>query len=215
MVEEIIKKRFPFFESELRAAISETGSFREFEAQTELIREDQYIRSFPIVISGLIKVCRTDEAGNELLLYYLLPGEVCTVSLICCMDRTKSRVKAMAEENTTAILIPVELLDSWMTQFQTWKEYVMRSMQKKYDELLNALDSIAFLKLDERLVKFFQDRYRTTGMKVFEGSHQEVALAMNSSREVISRLLKQMERSGMITLSRGKIDYSPLCDKSY
>ena len=167
------------------------------------------------MISGLIKVCRTDEAGNELLLYYLRPGEVCTVSLICCMDRTRSRVKAIAEEDTSTILIPVELLDSWMTRFQTWKEYVMRSMQMRFDELLNALDSIAFMKMDERLEKFFTDRYHSSGSKIFEGSHQDVALAMNSSREVISRLLKQMEKNGLISLSRGRIDYSPLCDKSY
>ena len=214
MLEEIVKKRFPFFESGLRSAISEAGTFKEFEAQEELIREDQYIRSFPIVLSGLIKVSRTDEEGKELLLYYLRPGEVCTVSLICCMDRTRSRVKAIAEEETTAIVVPVELLDSWMTMFQTWKEYVMRSMQMRFDELLNALDSIAFLKMDERLEKFFTDRYRSSGSKIFEGSHQDVALAMNSSREVISRLLKQMEKKGLISLSRGRIDYSPLCQST-
>ncbi len=212
MEEDVVKKQFPFFESGLREAIAQEGTYREFESGQELIREDQYIRSFPIVISGMIKVCRTDEAGNELLLYYLRPGEVCTVSLICCMDRTRSRVKAMTEEPTEAILIPVELLDSWMTRYQTWKEYVMRSMQKRFDELLDALDSIAFLKMDERLEKFFTDRYRSTGTTIFEGSHQEVALAMNSSREVISRLLKQMEKQGMVSLSRGRIDYSPLCD---
>jgi CRP/FNR family transcriptional regulator len=215
MEEEIVKKHFPFFESGLRSAISETGTFKIFDVQEELIREDQYIRSFPIVLSGLIKVCRTDEEGNELLLYYLRPGEVCTVSLICCMDRTRSRVKAIAEEKTTAIVVPVELLDSWMSKYQTWKEYVMRSMQMRFDELLNALDSIAFMKLDERLEKFFTERYRSSGSKIFEGSHQDVALAMNSSREVISRLLKQMEHKGLIRLSRNKIDYSSLCDKSY
>jgi len=215
MVEEIVKKRFPFFESGLRSAISEAGTLKEFDAQEELIREDQYIKSFPIVLSGLIKVCRTDEEGNELLLYYLRPGEVCTVSLICCMDRTRSRVKAIAEEETTAIAIPVELLDSWITIYQTWKEYVMHSMQLRFDELLDALDSIAFLKMDERLEKFFTDRYRSSGSKIFEGSHQDVAQSMNSSREVISRLLKQMEKKGLISLSRGRIDYSPLCDKSY
>jgi CRP/FNR family transcriptional regulator len=212
MMEEIVKKRFPFFESGLRSAIIESGVLREFAAQEELIREDQYIRSFPIVISGMIKVSRTDDSGNELLLYYLRPGEVCTVSLICCMDRTKSRVKASTEEETMAILVPVELLDSWMSMFQTWKEYVMRSMQMRFDELLNALDSIAFLKMDERLEKFFKDRFRSTGSKIFEGSHQEVALALNSSREVISRLLKQMEKNGLIRLSRGRIDYTALCD---
>ncbi len=215
MVEEIVKKRFPFFESGLRSAISESGTYKEFEVQEELIREDQFIRSFPIVLSGLIKVCRTDEEGKELLLYYLRPGEVCTVSLICCMDRTRSRVKAIAEEKTTAIAVPVELLDSWMTKYQTWKEYVMHSMQLRFDELLKALDSIAFLKMDERLEKFFTDRYRSSGSMIFEGSHQDVALALNSSREVISRLLKQMEKKGLITLSRNRIDYSPLCDKSY
>jgi CRP/FNR family transcriptional regulator, anaerobic regulatory protein len=215
MVEEIVKKSFPFFESGLRKAISETGTLKEFKAHEELIREDQYIRSFPIVLSGLIKVCRTDEEGNELLLYYLRPGEVCTVSLICCMDRTRSRVKAITEVKTTAILVPVELLDSWMTMYQTWKEYVMRSIQMRFDELLHALDSIAFMKLDERLAKFFSDRFRSSGSKIFEGSHQDVALAMNSSREVISRLLKQMEKNGLISMSRGRIDYSPLCDKSY
>jgi CRP/FNR family transcriptional regulator len=215
MEEEIVRKRFPFFESGLRDAILESGTYREFEEGEELIREDQFIRSFPIVISGLIKVCRTDDAGNELLLYYLRPGEVCTVSLVCCMDRTRSRVKALAEEYTTAILIPVELLDSWMTLFQTWKEYVMHSMQKRFDELLDTIDSIAFMKMDERLEKFFTDRFRSTGSTIFEGSHQEVALALNSSREVISRLLKQMEKQGLVILSRGRIDYSPLCDKGY
>lgn len=215
MIEEIVKKSFPFFESGLRLAICEAGTLKEFAAHEELIREDQYIRSFPIVISGLIKVCRTDEEGNELLLYYLRPGEVCTVSLTCCMDRTRSRVKAITEEKSTAIIVPVEMLDSWMTLYQTWKEYVMHSIQMRFDELLNALDSIAFLKMDERLEKFFTDRYRSSGSMIFEGSHQDVALAMNSSREVISRLLKQMEKKGLITMSRGRIDYSPLCDKSY
>jgi CRP/FNR family transcriptional regulator len=212
IVEEIVKKRFPFFESGLREAILEEGTYREFMSGEELIREDQYIRSFPIVVSGMIKVCRTDENGNELLLYYLKPGEVCTVSLICCMDRTRSRVRALAEEDTETILIPVELLDSWISLFQTWKEYVMRSMQKKFDELLDALDSIAFKKMDERLEKFFTDRHKNTGSTVFEGSHQEIALALNSSREVISRLLKQMENEGLVTLTRGRIDYAPLCD---
>ena len=215
MLEETVKKRFPFFESGLRTAISEAGTLKTFEGGQELIREDQFIKSFPIVLSGMIKVCRTDDSGNELLLYYLRPGEVCTVSLICCMDRTRSRVKAVAEEDTTAIAVPVELLDSWMTTYQTWKEYVMRSMQLRFDELLDVLDSIAFLKMDERLEKFFTDRYNSTGSKVFEGSHQDVAQAMNSSREVISRLLKQMEKKGLISLSRGRIDYAPLCDKSY
>jgi len=213
--EETVKKHFPFFESSLRTALVEQGTYREFPVGQELIREEQYIRSFPIVISGLIKVCRTDENGNELLLYYLRAGEVCTVSLICCMDRTQSRVKAVTEEKTSVIMVPVDLLDGWLTQFQTWKEYVMHSMQKRFDELLNTIESISFMRMDERLEKFFTDRFKSTGSTTFEGTHQNIAHALNSSREVISRLLKQMERKGLIRLSRNIIDYAPLCDKSY
>jgi len=213
--EETVKKRFPFFEAGLRRAIIREGVYREFPVNQELIREQQYIRSFPIVIEGLIKVCRTDEEGKELLLYYLRAGEVCTVSLVCCMDRTRSRVKAVTEEPTSVILVPVEKLDNWISDFQTWKEYVMHSMQRRFDELLETIESVAFLKMDERLEKFFTDRFRSSGATVYEGSHQNIAHALNSSREVISRLLKEMERKGLVSLSRNRVDYSPLCDKSY
>lgn len=212
MLEEIIKKNFPFFEAELREAIISDGMLKEVEAGEALIEEDQYIRSFPILISGLIKVSRMEENGNELLLYYLQPGEVCTVSLSCCMERTKSRVRAIAEEETSVVVLPVELLDKWMSDFQTWKEFVMISMRKRFDDLLNTLDSIAFLKMDERLERFFSNRYKTSGQATFTGSHQDIALSLNTSREVISRLLKQMEKKGMISLSRNRVDYSPLCD---
>jgi len=210
MLEEIIKKNFPFFEAELREAIISEGLLKEVDAGDALIEEDQFIRSFPILISGLIRVTRMEESGNELLLYYLQPGEVCTVSLSCCMDRTKSRVRAMADEKTIVVVLPVELLDSWMSNYQTWKEFVMHSMRKRFDDLLNTLDSIAFLKMDERLERFFLDRYRTSGEKIFSGSHQDIALSLNTSREVISRLLKQMEKKDMITLSRNQVDFSNL-----
>jgi CRP/FNR family transcriptional regulator, anaerobic regulatory protein len=212
MLEEIIKKNFPFFEAELRDAIINDGLLKEVDAGDALIEENQFIRSFPILISGLIRVTRMEENGNELLLYYLQPGEVCTVSLSCCMERTKSRVRAIAEEETSVVVLPVELLDKWMSDFQTWKEFVMISMRKRFDDLLNTLDSIAFLKMDERLERFFRNRYNTSGRTTFTGSHQDIALSLNTSREVISRLLKQMENKGMITLSRNRVDYSLLCD---
>jgi CRP/FNR family transcriptional regulator len=211
-MEELVKKQFPFFESGLRDAIIKHGTLKTFESNEELIREDQFIRAFPIVIRGVIKICRTDQDGNELLLYYLKSGEVCTVSLTCCMDRTRSQVKAIAEETSEAILIPVELIDSWISEYQTWKEYVMHAMKIRFDELLNTLDSIAFMKMDDRLIRFFKDRYKTSGLKVYKGSHQDIAVSLNTSREVISRLLKKMEREKMITLSRNRVDYSSMCD---
>jgi CRP/FNR family transcriptional regulator len=210
MIEETVKKSFPFFESELRDVIAKEGILKSFPAGHTLIEEDQYIRSFPIVLEGVIRVTRMDEDGNELLLYYLKHGEVCTVSLSCCIDRAKSRVRAIADENSTVIALPVELLDSWMSTYQTWKEFVMVSMRKRFDELLNTLDSVAFLKMDERLEKFFRDRYKNTKSTEFTGSHQDIASSLSTSREVVSRLLKQMERKGMIRMGRNHIDYSSL-----
>jgi len=212
MLLEYVKKNFPFFEAELRKQIAEKGILRSIPEGTTLIEEEQYIRSFPIVLEGIIRVTRMDEDGNELLLYYIKHGEVCTVSLSCCVERTKSKIRAIAEENSTVISIPVELLDSWMTRYQTWKEFVMTSMRKRYDDLLHTLDSIAFMKMDERLERFFLDRFRNTRSTEFTGSHQDIASSLSTSREVISRLLKQMERRGMITMGRNHIDYSPLCD---
>ncbi len=212
MLIEIVKKNFPFFEAELREDIAEQGILKSIPEGSTLIQEEQYIRSFPIVLEGIIRVTRMDEDGNELLLYYIKHGEVCTVTLSCCVERTKSQIRAIAEENTTIIAIPVELLDSWMTKYQTWKEYVMVSMRKRYDDLLHTLDSIAFMKMDERLERFFTDRFMNTRSTEFIGSHQDIASSLSTSREVISRLLKQMERRGMIHMGRNRIDYSPLCD---
>jgi CRP/FNR family transcriptional regulator, anaerobic regulatory protein len=212
MLIEIVKKNFPFFEAELREDIAEQGVLKSLPEGSTLIQEEQYIRSFPIVLEGIIRVTRMDEDGNELLLYYIKHGEVCTVTLSCCVERTKSQIRAIAEENTTIIAIPVELLDSWMTKYQTWKEYVMVSMRKRYDDLLHTLDSIAFMKMDERLERFFTDRYMNTRSTEFIGSHQDIASSLSTSREVISRLLKQMERKGLIRMGRNRIDYSPLCD---
>jgi CRP/FNR family transcriptional regulator len=148
MNQEIVKKSFPFFESELRDVIAEQGILKSVPEGETLIEEDQYIRSFPIVLDGVIRVTRMDLDGNELLLYYLKKSEVCTVSLSCCVDRARSRVRAVAEENSTVIALPVELLDSWMSKYQTWKEFVMVSMRHRFDELLNTLDDVAFLKIE-------------------------------------------------------------------
>jgi len=214
MDQEIVRKSFPFFEAELRDVIAEQGILKEVSEGDTLIEEEQYIRSFPIVLSGVIRVTRMDEDGNELLLYYLKKSEVCTVSLSCCVDRARSRVRAVAEESSTVIALPVELLDSWMSKYQTWKEFVMVSMRHRFDELLNTLDSVAFLKMDERLERFFTDRYKNTKSTEFTGSHQDIASSLSTSREVVSRLLKQMERRGLIRLSRSHIDYGPLVENN-
>ncbi len=174
------------------------------------MREGQFISSFPLIINGLIRISRTSEEGNELLLYYLRQNEVCAMSLTCCMANMKSSIMAIAEEPTEVIMLPVALLEKWMCEYSTWRQFVMQSYQIRFRELINTVDSLAFLKLDERLVKYFQDRHQKSGDTTFSGTHQYLALQLNTSREVVSRLLKKLEKDGKIELSRNFIDFSGL-----
>ena len=207
---DILRKRFPFFEKGLIDEIAEKGEWVTVETGDKLMSEGKYIRSFPIVLEGFIKVCRNDEEGREVLLYYLNPGQVCAMALTCCMGRMQSTIGAYAEEDTEIIRIPVECLDKWMVTYTTWKEFVMYAYRNRFEELLNTIDNIAFKKMDERLVKFFTERQKATGNTVFNGTHQDIANSLTTSREVISRLLKQLEKAGKIKTGRNKIDFSAL-----
>jgi len=202
--------QYSFLEKELQDEIKSIGVRKTFDANETIIREGQFISSFPLVVNGLIRVSRTNNDGNELLLYYLRKDEVCAMSLTCCMTRLTSNINAVTEEKSEIILIPVNMLDNWICKYPAWKQFIMRTFQSRFRELIETVDSIAFLKLDERLVKYFTDKYKNSGLTVFTGTHQELALKLNSSREVISRLLKKLENDGKIKLSRNFIDYSEL-----
>jgi CRP/FNR family transcriptional regulator len=205
-----ITKQYHFLEKELLEEIREKGVLKIFKAGEPLIREGQFIFSFPLVIKGLIRISRTSEEGNELLLYYLKENEVCAMSLTCCMANLKSNVMAVAEQETEALMLPVALLDKWMCEYPSWRQFVMQTFQSRFRELIQTIDSIAFLKLDERLVKYFVDRYQKSGNTTYSGTHQDLALQLNTSREVVSRLLKKLENDGKIVLSRNFIDFSGL-----
>jgi CRP/FNR family transcriptional regulator len=204
------KIQYHFFEKELQEEILKTGIFKSFQPNDVLIREGQFITSFPLVLKGLIRVTRNNDDGNELLLYYLKQNEVCAMSLTCCMTNLTSNVKAVAEEETEVIMLPVEMLDNWMCKYPGWKQFVMQTFQNRFRELIDTIDSIAFLKLDERLVRYLIDRNRTSGVTTLNETHQDLALRLNTSREVISRLLKKLEKEGKIKLSRNFIDFTNL-----
>ena len=206
----IIRKRLSYLEENLIQEIAKVGDLVSVDEGEMIMGEGKYIKSFPIVLEGTIRIFRTSTSGGELLLYYLNPGEVCGMALTCCLGQIKSNINAVAESEATFIRIPVDYIEQWMVKYTTWKEFVMYTYKHRFDELLNTIDDIAFKKLDERLEKFFIDRFNATGETLFEGSHQEIANMLNSSREVISRLLKKMEQDGMIQLSRNKVDYKKL-----
>lgn len=203
-------KKYSFLEKELQDEILSVGIKKTFEPNEIVIREGQFISSFPLVLNGSVRVSRTNDEGNELLLYYLSENEICAMSLTCCMAHLTSNITAVAEEKTDVLLIPVEMLDVWISKYPEWKQFVMHTFQSRFRELIETVDSIAFLKLDERLVKYFIDKHHNSGATTYTGTHQELALQLNSSREVISRLLKKLEKDGKIKLSRNFIDFSGL-----
>ncbi len=209
-IQTILNTRFPFFEVELIDEIERNGFVYELETDEEILREGQYIKSFPIVLEGSLRVIRHNDKGQELLLYFLNPGEACSMALTCCMGQQQSNISAIAEQKSLIIRIPVECLDKWMTQFSSWKTYMMYAYRKRFDELLETIDAIAFMALDERLKRFFESRFQATGERTFYGTHQNIAFQLNSSREVISRLLKKMEQKGLVKLGRNEIDFSGL-----
>ncbi|MFW5831543.1 MAG: Crp/Fnr family transcriptional regulator [Prolixibacteraceae bacterium] len=209
-MEKNIATQYHFLEKNLQKEILKHGVQKTFSPNETLIREGQFVSSFPLVLHGLIRITRNNEDGNELLLYYLKGNDVCAMSLTCCMANLKSNIKAIAEEETDVVLLPVALLDKWMSEFPTWRQFVMQTFQTRFREMIETIDAVAFLKLDERLVKYFTDRHRKSGLKTFSGTHQELALQLNTSREVISRMLKKLEKNKKIKLSRNFIDFSGL-----
>ncbi len=207
---EIVRKCFPYFDIDLCKEISDSGQWISLEADDSFIKEDGFIKSFPLVLEGSLRVNRPDVDGREALLYYLSAGQVCSMALTCCMGNIKSNINAIAETDSEIVRIPIDNLEKWMVKFPSWKNFVMYSYRHRFDELLEVIDNLAFRKMDERLIKFFQELYKKTGSAIYQGKHQDIANALTSSREVISRLLKQLEKSGLVVLTRNKVDYSGL-----
>jgi len=207
---EIIHKRFPQFEMKLCEAISELGQWAHVEKGEKLMQGDNYIKSFPLVLDGILRISREDNKGRESRLYYLNTGEVCAMALTCCMSYSKSSINATAEEDADVMMLPVNLLDEWMSTYQSWKQFVMLSFKDRFDELLETIDSLAFKRLDERIITFFEDYYKSTNHTEFKGTHEEIARALTSSREVVSRLLKSLEKQGKIELGRNRVNFKNL-----
>ncbi len=200
------KEQFPQFEPGLVDLIDKEAVQRSFNAGDIIMRTGQYIKSTVLVLEGRIKIYRENQEGGEFLMYYLQPGQACAVSMICAIQSGTSEIMAMAEEDSEVLMIPVHLMDDMMNQYKTWYQFVIQTYRGRFDELLSVVDNIAFRNMDERL-EFYIKRYvEKTGKKNLDISHQQIADDLNSSREVISRLLKKMEQRGLVRLHRNMIE---------
>lgn len=205
MIEELKNSYGTLFEDQLLQEILEVATYKEVPEGFKLIEIGDYVKSMPLLVSGAIKILREDTEGDELLLYYLEKGETCTMTMACCMGQKKSEIRAIAETDAKLIMVPIEKMEIWTSKYKSWRDFVFESYHNRINELLLTVDSVAFLKMDERLLNYLREKVRVTNSSIIKNTHQEIAYDLHSSRVVISRLLKKLEKLEKIELHRNHI----------
>lgn len=190
---------------ELFDQLALVGISKKFKEGDVILEEDGYIRSIPIVSKGSLRVMRSDDDGREILLYYIKAGESCIMSFLGGMHHDKSKVRAIVEEDSEILFIPIEKLSVLMRDYPEWLDYIFRLYHKRFEELLEVVNSIAFKKMDERLLNFIQKKCELNQNKILLVTHEQIANELGTARVVVSRLLKQMEDEGLVKLGRNKI----------
>jgi CRP/FNR family transcriptional regulator len=194
------------FEDALIEEINQVGTYKTFQKDDTIIEIGDYLKSMPLLISGAIKVLREDNDGDELVLYFLERGDTCAMTLTCCMGNAKSEIRAIAESDTALLMIPVQKMEEWTAKYSTWRHFVFESYQNRLSEMLDTLDTIAFMKMDERVMKYLRDKAKINKDDTLKITHQQVAYDMHTSRVVISRILKKLEIDQKIKLHRNFIE---------
>lgn len=218
MTTEELKEALPnFTDPALLAQILEKGQIMELKSGKVLMEPGQFMKMVPIVLDGSIKISRMDEDGRELFLYYLDAGETCALSLTCCSASKPSEIKAVVEEDATIISVPINAIEQFSNDFKQWKDFVSNTYQSRFQEMLVALDAVAFKRMDERLMGYIVTKMKQHKTNELHTTHQEIANELTTSREVVSRLLKQLEKKKWIELGRNVIyirdDFEELISK--
>ena len=194
------------FEEALLEEITRVGTLREVPADFELMDIGEPIKGVPLMLSGAIKISREDVNGDELLLYYLEEGDSCTMTMAWEMGQQKSQIRAVTELPSQLIMVPLSAVEEWSSRFPSWRKFIFQSYHKRMEELLATVDSIAFDQLEKRLWAYLVEKKRVTKVNTLSITHQTIAQEMHSSRVVISRLLKRLERDQKIRLHRNAIE---------
>ena len=201
-----VKSLFPSFSKELIDEIESNATYQSIKSGEVIMRTGQYFKNTVLVLSGQIKIYREDDDGGEFLMYYLQPGQACALSMICATRNEKSQIMAKVIDDAELMLIPLPLMDKWMMQHRSWYEFVIETYRSRFEEVLEVVDNIAFRAMDERLEFYLKRHQEACGCYEIKLSHQEIASDLNTSREVISRLLKKMEQRGLLKLHRNQIE---------
>lgn len=202
-----LDRLFPMLEPELRDKLAESGQLKQFVPGDLLLEKGHYFRSTYLVVEGAIQMYREDNDGNEFLVYLITGGEACALSMICALKHEKSMLRARALEPTTVIAIPLDEMDAWMQQYKSWYYFVLESYRTRIEDLLEVVDQVIFRSMDERLEFYLKNKVKKLNQPILHITHQEIANDLNSSREVISRLVKKMETRGVLRSERNEIEW--------
>lgn len=206
MTPDPVRTHFPTLrEPELLAYLHDSARDVRVEAGQPVLRIGQHLNAVPLVLEGTLRVEQQNEEGNELFLYHVRAGQTCAMSLTGCLFREASKIQVVAEEASRLRLVPAHLASEWMSKYESWKQFVVYTYSLRYDELIAALDAVAFRRVDERLVRLLRMKAEALHTDELQVTHQELAEALNTSREVVSRLLKTLERQGAIRLTRNRL----------
>ncbi len=206
-IAEYIERLFPQFEPALKTILIENATLRDFQGGDMLMQTGQNMRSTVLIVEGMVKLYREGEDGQEFFMYYLQPGNACALSMICATKQETSQVMAKAIEQTKVLMIPIALMDKLMRDYRTWYYFVIETYRMRFEELLFVIDNIAFKAMDKRLAFYLKKQAGDLNTKELHLTHSEIASDLNTSREVISRLLKKMEQAGEIKMYRNYIEY--------
>ncbi|MDH5412811.1 MAG: Crp/Fnr family transcriptional regulator [Flavobacteriaceae bacterium] len=207
MIKEKLKDYFSIvFEKDLIDEIIEVGTYKKVKENDLLLDLGDKFDKIPLILSGAIKISREDKNGDEIVLYFLERGDTCTITFGSGLNSVKSKVRGVAEKDSEVVLIPVEKLEEWMVTYKSWRNFVIDSYNIRLSEMLEAIDTLAFLKMDKRLYKYLTDKVKIMRSSTLNTTHQHIAQDLNTSRVVISRLLKQLENEKKIKLHRNKIE---------
>lgn len=210
MVKDLEEAYHLTFEKELLKEIAEAGKLKTFKEGEKIIEIGDYVTAMPLLLKGAIKILREDKEGDELLLYFLESGDTCAMTLSCCLGQTKSEIRAVAETDTTLIMVPIIKMEEWTSKYKSWRNFVFESYHSRLTEMLDTIDTIAFLNMDQRLMRYLRDKAKINQNEEVQVTHQEIAYDLHTSRVVISRLLKKLELDGSIELRRNNIKVNDL-----
>ncbi len=189
----------------LRESLIQHGVLKRYAKGDALMSENSYIRSIPIVMNGSLRVTRTEEDGREITLYYLKAGESCVMSFLGGMHNETSKVNVHVEEDAEILFLPMDKVHLFIKEFPQWLDYIFKLYHRRFEELLEVVNAIAFKKVDERLLSLLKKKTELLGTRTLNVTHEQLANELGTARVVVSRLLKQLEDIGTVELGRNRI----------